>query len=101
MTDRDDPPSPGGRPPKAVAEQYLTALDAIDGPGFTHEVATQLNVSERTARRRLTDLADADVINSKKSRNIAVWWLPDDASGRLAALDTTPFDSEPVDDYNS
>lgn len=76
----------GGRPASVSDEEILRYLrESDDRVLTTREVADGLNVSRRTALRRLSDLADADRVGRKDvGGRSSVWWPIEDEAESTA-----------------
>lgn len=73
MTEDEDP----GRPRETTLDDVLEAFDDVDAPVATGaELATQLNVSQQTALRRLNELHENDLVERKEVGARAVVWWP-------------------------
>jgi len=89
----------GGRPTSASDEEVLRYLQNTDERVVTTpEVAEALNVSRRTALRRLSNLADEGLIERKDiGGRSAVWWMPDDSDPPPTLPEDDPlFTGEPL-----
>jgi len=67
----------GGRPPETTDGEYLLFIAHADAPFvFTSEAADHFGVSQQGAYKRLADLRDRGLVESKTGQETA-WWLTD------------------------
>jgi len=62
---------------KYPADEYLDALEAVDGMAGTQDVADYVGCSYEAAYKKLRQLEDSGVVSSQKVANARVWMLKD------------------------
>lgn len=90
--------SSGGRPPSVSDEQIIQYLrESGERVLTTPEIADGLDVSRRTALRRLSALANEGRVERKDvGGRTAVWWVPDDDRPTDIDPDDPLFTGEPL-----
>jgi predicted transcriptional regulator of viral defense system len=59
--------------------RVLDVFGSVEGPVITStDVAEALDCSDETARRKLTRLHEAGVVDRRKTGRTLVWWVSDD-----------------------
>ena len=59
------------------SDEFLSALESLDGAAGTQEVANEIGCAYRTAHAKLTELEKEDKITSRKVGNAKLWMLPE------------------------
>ena len=59
------------------SDEFLSALESLDGAAGTQEVANEIGCAYRTAHAKLTKLEKEDKITSRKVGNAKLWMLPE------------------------
>ncbi|MDY7082359.1 MAG: DeoR family transcriptional regulator [Halobacteria archaeon] len=61
-------------------EDVLGVFDSVKGPAITSaDVARELDCSDDTARRKLSELHEQGHVNRRKSSGRVLWWLADES----------------------
>lgn len=55
--------------------EFISALESLDGTGGTQEVAEEIGCAYRTAHAKLTKLEEKNKITSRKVGNAKLWQL--------------------------
>ena len=59
------------------SDEFLSALESLDGAAGTQEVANEIGCAYRTAHAKLTELENEDKITFRKVGNAKLWMLPE------------------------
>jgi len=59
------------------SDEFISALEFLDGAAGTQEVANEIGCAYRTAHAKLTTLEKEDKITSRKVGNAKLWMLPE------------------------
>jgi len=78
MEDTGEPTDQGGRTPVVSDKQILRCFTEADDPVLSApELADELPISKTGVYKRLRDLDDRELIDSKKFGQGKAWWITD------------------------
>jgi predicted ArsR family transcriptional regulator len=86
MDDTGEPTDHGGRTPVVSDEQILECFVEADDPVLSApELADELPISKTGVYKRLRDLDERGLIDSKKFGQGKAWWITDDGRDFLGS----------------
>jgi len=81
-------PGTPGPDRQATTEGILRAIRDIYGPAAgTSEIAEKVDVSRQAADKRLRELAEEGLVNTRKIGQVRVWWLSDEGERLISDTD--------------
>jgi uncharacterized membrane protein len=84
MGDTGEPTDTGGRKPVVTDKQILRLFTEADDPVLSApELAEELPISKTGVYKRLRDLDERGLIDSKKFGQGKAWWITDDGRDLL------------------